>query len=90
LDCVYLYDEAWKIQNDYYEIKKYNSITYVKYDNINILSDLDSTSSPMLIIKVNGNEEDILNQVIDICQSFDKYEKIGTYAWSSTYFVSKK
>jgi hypothetical protein len=90
LDCVYLYDEAWKIQNDYYEIKKYNSITYVKYDNINILSDLDCTSSPMLIIKVNGNEEDILNQVIDICQSFDKYEKIGTYAWSSTYFVSKK
>jgi hypothetical protein len=87
LDCVYLYDNVWKIQNDYYEIKKYNSITYISYDNINMLADLDCISDSQLVIKVNGNEDMIIKQIMNICPAFDKYEKIGTYAWSSTYVV---
>lgn len=87
VDCIYVYDKPWKTNPAYYEISKYHSVTFFTMEHLDMLGDSEISSRYRLLVAVTGNDEAILNQIMDLCPELNVYEYLGGYGYSNTYYL---
>ena len=90
VDCIYVYDKSWKTNTAYYEIAKYHSVTFFTMDHLDMLGDSELSSGYRLLVAVTGDDEAVLNQIIDLCPALNAYEHLGGYGYSNTYYLYGK
>ena len=89
VDCLYIYDAEWRLNPSYYEVSNYHSVTFLKKDELDLLSDWDVDQKYHLIVTIiNETEtEEILNNVMDYFPVLDTYDYLGGYGYSNTYYM---
>jgi hypothetical protein len=55
-----------------------------------MLNDLECVTDSELVVKVIGNADTILKQVIEYCPNIDSYDKVGEFGYSKTYHLYQK
>ncbi len=87
-NCICIYDEQWKVQSAYYEMVNYKSVTCISQTNFNNIIQYSSLFGDGFILNIiGGNDEKILMFIREEFPYLDQYEKIGGYAYSTTYRV---
>ena len=89
LDCVYIYNENWRVQRSYQEIKKLKSVTFYREENYTdvLESDIMNQNEIIVYIMDNCNADSILNSIVKGSANFDNYKKLGGYGYSKTFLV---
>jgi hypothetical protein len=87
LDCIYIYSRIDCAYADYKELSIYKSVTFVPEDRIDMITSLEVASSDQIMVRINGDEDTLLSQVIEMCPSLNYYTKIGSIQYGSTYYV---
>ena len=85
LDCLFVYDTSWKVQPSFYEVRNYNSVTFVPPNNLDIIKNLDCISQTELIVSIIGDSENIVKKIMEVCPMLTKYEKLGNLHYATTY-----
>lgn len=86
-DCLFVYHKSWHMQSAYCEAREYNSVTFLKEENLEILGTMDLASRYELIVILDGRDQDILNQIMDICPYLNTYEHLGGFGANNTYYL---
>lgn len=87
VDCLYVYEKPWQLNSSYYEIAKYHSVTFLTEDEMDMLGSLDISGQYHLMLTVAGEDEEILNRIMEICPALNTYDYIGSYAYTNTYYL---
>ena len=89
LDCVYIYNENWRVQRSYQEIKKLKSVTFYREENYTDVLESDIMNQKEIIVYImdNCNADSILNSIVKGSANFDNYKKLGGYGYSKTFLV---
>lgn len=87
VDCLYIYDSKWKAQSSFMEIKNYASITFIKEKDINYIAALEIADKDQLIVMIINNKEETLTKIMDTYSQLNKYKKIGSYSYATTYYL---
>lgn len=87
-NCISVYDENWKEQPSFYEIRNYKSITYISQENVeNILQYEDLFEGEFMLKVIGGNDEKIIHMILEQYPSLDNWEKVGSYGYATTYRI---
>lgn len=90
LDCLYVYQKGdeWKINCNFVEISKMSSITFFP-GGLDILREMDQlkNQNQYLIYIVNADDEEVLEELKDICPQITDYEKLDGIGYASVYHV---
>ncbi len=90
VDCLYVYDENWKTQPSFLEVRNYNSVTFVNSSNLEMLSSLEIINNKEMMLLITADSEKILEEILKNCSQFSGYSEIGTYAFTTTYYLSSE
>lgn len=91
VDCLYIYDTGWKTMASYDEIPNYNSVTFVSYDNLDMLSELDLKNEESLMLMISCEGEEHLKAKEKVMESYGaltKSEEVGSHYYTRTYYLS--
>ncbi len=89
VDGLYIGDTEWKMHRNFLEVSKLRSITFFG-NNIEILAemdDLNNQSEYVLFVMENNDVEKIINQIFEICPQISNYEKLGSYGYTTSYYL---
>ncbi|MDE7478316.1 MAG: RICIN domain-containing protein, partial [Lachnospiraceae bacterium] len=87
-NCISVYDQRWKEQTAYCELKNYKSLTFISQDNIDsILKHADLFENAFMLNVIGGNDDRIISMIQSNYPYLDKYEKIGGFDYSTTYRI---
>lgn len=87
VDCLYIYDSDWKMQPSFMEVRNYNSVTFVQNSNLEVLPSLEIIDNKEMMLLVTADSDKILEEVMKQCPQFSGYSEIGTYAFTTTYYL---
>lgn len=87
VDCLYVYDENWKTQPSFSEVRNYNSVTFVNNSDLEMLSSLEIINNKEMMLLVTADSEKILKEIMKTCPQFSAYSEMGTYAFTTTYYL---
>lgn len=87
VDCLYIYDEKWKTQPSFLEVRNYNSVTFVNSSNLEILSSLDIINNKELMVLVTFDSDEIMAKIEEVCPQFNGCSEIGEYFYTTTYYL---
>ena len=86
-DCVYVYDTKWKINPSYKEVSCYNSVTFYKPSDLDMLGTSDLSTRYELIVTAMSDSEGILDRIMELCPALNAYEYLGSYGYTDTYYL---
>ena len=87
-NCISVYDAKWKEQPSFYEMKNYESVTFISQENVeNILQYEDLFDREFILNVIGGNDEKIINLILENYPYLSGYEKIGGYGYATTYRI---
>lgn len=88
-NCISVYDVMWKEQPAFCEIKNYKSVTFFQQEHCNnILKYGDLFGDGFMLNIIGGNDDRIINMIQSNYPYLNRSEKIGGYAYSTTYYIS--
>lgn len=87
VDCLLIYDATFEINPTYYEVSEYHSITYMRKDELELLSSWDISKKNHLIVMITEDDGNILEQVMDASSNWNSYDILGGYAYTNTYYL---
>ncbi len=87
LDCIYVYDSRWKMQPSFYDVQKYNSVTFFKEKNLGMLNDSECRNNTEFILYVTNscNHQSVIDNVTASCPNINGYEKLGAWGYVTVY-----
>lgn len=87
-NCICVYDVKSKTQPAFLEMKNYKSVTFISQENSNsILQRVDLMNDGFILEIMGGNDDEIINMVLESIPYLDRYEKIGEYMYGKTYRI---
>lgn len=86
-DCIYVHDTNWKIDPSYKEVSCYNSVTFYKPSDLDMLGTSDISSRYELIVTTMSDSEEILDRIMELCPALNTYEYLGGYGYTDTYYL---
>lgn len=89
VNCVYIYDTAWKVKPSYDEVSKYNSVVFWNVNNMDAIKSQDyCTDKELIVCIINScDQQSVLNKLLTSCPYLNTYEKLGGYAYATTYHM---
>lgn len=87
VDCVFVYNKIYEPNSAYFEASNYNSVTFFREDDLEMLGSLDLSSRYTMILMTTENDEEILEEVLALCPDLGVYEYLGEYAYTHTYYL---
>ena len=86
-DCIYIYNEPYRVQANYIEIEKLNSVTFYKDDHYSDMfsSDILNQNEIILYIVKSCNVDSILKDIVAHSPYINKYEQLGSFGYSNSY-----
>lgn len=87
VDCVYIYEEKYRAQPSFLEVKNYKSVTFVNQDNHDLLDEISNTSHNSLIVCLPKDKQELLKEVQELYPSLTKAKELGKYGYSITYYL---
>jgi len=87
-DVIYIYNASWKIQTNFLELEQYKSVTFILFNNLEMLYK-NSNNYDDFVLYIDPsieNEEEILNSIVDKYPKIKKYTKLYNYAYSNVYY----
>lgn len=87
VDCVFVYNKLWEPNPAYYEASKYHSVTFFTQEDLKMLGSLDISSRYNLILMTTGDDEAVLETVLELCPDLEVSEYLGEYAYTNTYYL---
>lgn len=87
VDCVFVYNKPWEPNPAYYEASKYHSVTFFTRDDLKMLGSSDISSHYNLILMATGDDEAVLETVLELCPELEVFEYLGEYAYTNTYYL---
>lgn len=87
IDCLYVYDENWKTQPSFFEVRNYNSVTFLQNSNLEVLPPLEIIDNKEMMLLVTADSDKILEEIMKKCPQFSGYAEMGTYAFTTTYYL---
>lgn len=86
-DSIYIYNANWKVQTSFMELEQYKSVTFILFNNLELLNNNLHYDDFVLYIDPSiENEEEILNSIVDKFPEVEKYTKLYNYAYSNAYY----
>lgn len=86
--CISVYDKKWKEQPGFSELSNYKSVTFISQEHADRILQYENLLNDGFILNViGGNDEGIIRMIQDNYPYLSKCEKIGEYAYSSTYHI---
>ena len=89
-DCLFIYDDDWKVQSSFEEVSRYRSVTFVKEDNLSLLDGLKTDSPDGLAVLISSKNENLIDEVRKKFPQFAKMDDIGFYGYAESYYLGKK
>lgn len=88
-NCICVYDSVrWKVQSTFYEVKNYKSATFISQEHTDsILQRADLFEDGFMLTVIGGNDENIINMILGSYPYLNRYEQVGAYTYSNTYFI---
>lgn len=88
-NCLCLYDNRFKIQPMYKEALNYDSITFMNYDKMEYLGNLEIAKDDKLLVAIIGkdNKDDYIKEVMSFYKQYSNYKTLGSYSYGTTYFL---
>lgn len=86
-DCLFIYEKMWRIFPAYCEVSEYHSVTFLREENLELLSSMDLSSRYELIVVVDGEDTELVNRILDLCPYLDVYEHLGKYRYTNSYYL---
>lgn len=89
-DCVYVHDGSWRIQASFAEMRNYESIRFFTEDNFYTYSELEKEKDDLIVAIVSEcDTEAVVKKVLELYPELKQYEKVGSFAYSDTFYFSK-
>lgn len=87
LDCIYVYDAKWKIQPSFYDVKKYNSVTFFGEKSLNMLNASECRNNTEFILYITNScdHQKVLDSVIASCPYVNDSEQLETWGYVTIY-----
>ncbi len=91
-NCIYIMNDPNEINPSFYEIRNYNSVTFVPIDELEKLEEIDVDCAKGLIVSCGKacDQEAIAEAVYETWPQLDDYEKLGDHSFSVTYYFYNK
>lgn len=86
-DCLIIYDKEYRILPAYYEVSEYHSVIFLREEHLKLLSSMDIASRYELIVMIDGENPELLNRILDLCPYLDRYEHLGGYEYTNSYYL---
>lgn len=86
-DCLYVYNDNWKTIPSFLEVSNYNSVTFIRNNDIDLSPVANLAACETLILIVNDDDENIINQVLNQYPFLSQYQSIGGYSTGRTYLL---
>lgn len=92
-NVIYVYDAGWKLAWSFYEALNYKSAVFYNMDEIAELEGIAYQNDDSLLVSITtdsreGDVESILNAILEKCPLLDSYEVIGSYGYTTTYYLT--
>lgn len=88
VDCLYIYDKAWKAQASFYQVSHYKSVTFVKNNNLDLLPSLECAKKKELIVMCLDEDETVINRVLEEYPMLSVYEKMEEmHGYTRAYYL---
>lgn len=87
LDCIYIVNAGYEINPSFYEIREYDTVTFIDKNELDALKELDLDVENGLIVSM-GNAisiEEVAKTVQDRFPKLINYEQLGGHSFSVTY-----
>lgn len=89
MNCICVYDVKWKEQPAFYELKNYESVTFISQEHIDDILQYHNLLEDGFMLNIMGkDEEQIVNMIRKQYPYLNKCEEIGRYAYTTTYWIS--
>lgn len=87
--CVFIYDESYRMTPAYYEVQNYKSLVGFSEENVNEFRKLGYGDEDNLIVCIVNtcNVDNVLKLIMNECPEINKYEKVGSFGYASTYYL---
>ena len=89
-DCVYVYDDNYRINASYKEVSNYNSVTFYKLNDLDMLSTSDLSTRYELVLTTMLEDEEVLDRVLELCPYLNAYDYLGRWGYTDTYCLYYK
>lgn len=86
-DCLFIYESKIRMQRVFCEASQYHSITFLKEENLEELATMDLASRYELVVIVDSRDDEILDEIMDICPSLNTFERLGGHANTNSYYL---
>lgn len=87
VDCLYIYEKPWEMNPSYFEVSQYHSVTFIKRNELDLLSSHEVSKKYHLIVATTGDDEEVLEQIMDLSPALNDYDSLGGYGYTNTYYL---
>lgn len=89
-DCIYIVNQGYEINPSFFELREYNRVVFVDYNDMEKLSDIDYDAKDGLIVSMGtACDFDSVSDAITAHFPHLRFShKLGEYSFSATYYFS--
>ena len=85
-DCLYIYRDRWMVQPSFVEARNYKSITFVKGEHMNMLSELEIKNvNKLIVIIAEVDDEEVREKIFEAFPNLSDDEYVGSHSLGKTY-----
>ncbi len=87
LDCIYIVNAGYEINPSFYEIREYNTVTFIDKEELEQIETVECSTENGLIISMGSaiSVEEIAAKVQEIYPKLVNFEQLGSHSFSVTY-----
>lgn len=89
VNCVYVYDDSYRVQPSYYEVSKYKSVVFWNVNNMDSMKGRDYCRNKELIVCIINtcDQQAVLNKMLSYCPFLNAYKKLGGHERNTSYYL---
>lgn len=91
-NVIYVYDRGWKLSCSFFEALNYKSAVFFHVDEMVELESIPYQNDNSLLVSITDScdAESVLNEILEKCPLLDGYEVIGSYGYTTTYYLTSR
>lgn len=87
LDCIYIVNAGYEINPSFYELREYNTVTFIDKDKLEQINTIECDATKGLIVSMGSaiSIEEVASEVQRFYPKLANYELLGGHSFSVTY-----
>ena len=86
-DCIFVYakDYPFHAYPSFMEVSKFNSVTFIGDDHLDLIDDIEFDNAPNVIVYVDDHSSKLLEKLINHFPNLNGYKKLGQFFYATSY-----